>query len=136
MKPLHWHITVRCANAVEISDVARWFGVSENFVDVPKGYRGRDGFIDCIRYQTHEDEKQIALGKYRYPDEQIKSNFDWREAIANFIARITKNGKVLEDRDSLAHEVCYNGMTLRTVREKYPDVWVKDISILKKLRGD
>lgn len=136
MKPLHWHITVRCDNAIEISDVAKWFGVSENFVDVPKGYRGRDGFIDCIRYQTHEDEKQIALGKYRYPDEQIKSNFDWREAIANFIARITKNGKVLDDREYVAHEVCYNGMTLRTVREKYPDVWVKDITILKKLRGD
>lgn len=136
LKPSHWHVVGRCDNAVEISDVARWFGVPENMIDIPRGRRGRDGFIDCVRYLTHEDEAQIAQNKYRYPDEEVKANFDWRGAIVDFLAKITKRGVVLNDREYVAHEVCYNGMTLKKVRQNYPEVWVKDMVTLKKMRAD
>ena len=35
-KPPHWHIVLNCPTQVEVSAVAKWFGVPENFIDVPK----------------------------------------------------------------------------------------------------
>lgn len=37
--------------------------------------------MDEVEYLTHESEKQQSLGKYLYPDEEVHSNFNFREAI-------------------------------------------------------
>ena len=36
-KPPHYHIVLSCPSQVELSAVAKWFEISENFIDIPKG---------------------------------------------------------------------------------------------------
>lgn len=49
-KPRHWHVVLRCDDAIEISTIAKWLGIPENMIDVPKG---RGAFLECIEYLTH-----------------------------------------------------------------------------------
>ncbi len=76
LKPRHWHIVLKCDKAIEIDTIAKWLGVSSNFIDVPRG--GKRAFLDCVQYLTHEDEKQRNLGKHHYKDDEVKSNFPFR----------------------------------------------------------
>ena len=36
-----------------------------------------------LKYLTHEDNSSVSAGRYRYPDEEVKANFDFREYISN-----------------------------------------------------
>ena len=71
VKPPHWHIVLNCTQQVEIQTIAKWFGIADNFVDVPKG-NGAGKFLDCVEYLTHESAKQQELGKHRYADEKLQ----------------------------------------------------------------
>lgn len=136
-KPVHWHILLKCDNNIELDDIARYFNIPSNYVDLPKG-RGNNAFYDCLEYLTHESPAQQALGKHLYADDEVKANFNWREELNNYLSRKALNkGKYTDDVSFCEHEVAYNGMTLKTVREKYEDVWLKrnEINILRKLRG-
>lgn len=62
-------------NATELPTIAKWFGISDNFVDMPKG---RGAFLDCVQYLTHEQGKQQEQGKTLYEDSKIKANFNFR----------------------------------------------------------
>lgn len=77
IKPLHYHIVIYTGSTPkDTSDVARWLGIAENFVDVPRGHKGRgmDNFRDCVAYLTHENLPERGL----YADEAVHANFDWR----------------------------------------------------------
>lgn len=131
-KPPHWHIVMEFKNnAVEIGVVARWLGIAENFVNVAKG---QGAFLDCVQYLTHEDAKQRELGKYLYPDEEIKANFNFREQLMKRAERKAKYGRDLDDKSAVRNEVIYRGMSLREVREKYPLIYQDDFTYLKKCR--
>ena len=75
LKGKHWHIVIDCPNAIELSTIARWFGVPENAVEIPFG---RGAFLDCVEYLTHKTEKCIREEKTPYDDEEVYSNFDWQ----------------------------------------------------------
>ena len=51
-KHRHAHIVLQCASNVELSAIAKWFSVPENFIDVPKG---RGAFLDCVEYHANFD---------------------------------------------------------------------------------
>ena len=127
----HWHCVCRSNRAIEIDVIARWFGVTPNQVDIPKG---RNRFVEKVRYLTHEDEKQQEKGKHLYGDDEITSNFDWREMVNSFEEEKLKYGKSLSTRDKYRYEVLYNGMTLREceLADKYN--YMVDLDRLKKLR--
>lgn len=88
-KPKHFHIVFKTDNAILVSDVAKWFGIGENFVDVPKG---RGAFFHCVKYLTHENPKEQEKGKYRYDDNEVKANFNFRDFL---VANATVNDKKL-----------------------------------------
>ena len=80
IKPLHYHIVIYTGSTPkDTSDVARWLGIAENFVDVPRGHKGRgmDNFRDCVAYLTHENLPERGL----YADEAVHANFDWRDYV-------------------------------------------------------
>lgn len=133
VKPKHWHIVCWCNGAVEISVIARWFGIPENFIDVPKG---QGAFLDCVEYLTHEHEDQQLLGKQLYPDEAVHASpgFNFREEIDARIERRMKYGKDLSPIEQLRREVLYNGMSLSAARKKSPIDFMNDISTLEKHR--
>lgn len=69
-RPAHWHVMLQFKNAVEISGIARDFGVSENYVE---RWQGHGAFLTGIQYLTHEHPRQHKdLGKYRYEREEVK----------------------------------------------------------------
>ncbi len=133
-KPPHWHIVMNCSNAIEIGVIAKWLGIAENFVDVPKGM-GAGKFLDCVEYLTHESVKQQELGKYRYDDSEIKSSegFEWRLKLNKRNENRAKYGKDLDEKHQMMYDVLYTGKTLRQCmkdRLLYMEIFEK----LQKLR--
>ena len=125
LKPKHYHVVIDLENsALEPRDIARWFGIAENYVECPYG---QGAFYDCCKYLTHEDEK--AQGKYRYDDKEIKCNFDFRAEISDYI--LNKKIKKIS-KDEVRQKVLY-GMPLKEVKTQYPEIFASDISQLEKL---
>lgn len=136
-KPAHWHIVVEMdSHQVDVSVIARWFGIPENFVNVVKG-AGK--FLDCVEYLTHENEKQQELGKYRYDDTEIKANFDFRTCLTKRLENRMRYGryrigKSLNEKDVIRQEVLLRGMKLSEVLEKHPDIYMDDYKRLEEYR--
>lgn len=84
LKNKHFHIVIQTENPVPILVVAKRFDILPNFVEVPKG---RDAFGDCCEYLTHEAPAEQEKGKYRYSDEEVKSNFNFREFVDDTVKR-------------------------------------------------
>lgn len=132
-KPRHWHIVCRCDRAVELSVIAKWFKIPENFIDVPKG---RGAFLDCVQYLTHEDLKQQGMGKRLYKDEQVKANFDFRKELTERAEMRLKYGKDLDEKEQMRHNVMYGGWSLARCEKEHPLTYMEDVERLKKLRLD
>lgn len=135
-KPPHWHIVMNCMNtAVEVGTIAKWLGIAENFVDIPKG-DGAGKFLDCVEYLTHESAKQQELGKHRYADEEIHAStgFLWRDKLDKRNENKAKYGKDLTDREQMLFDVLYNGQTLKQCEKKDPILYMDIADRLLKFR--
>lgn len=132
-KNAHFHIVLNTENnSMDVDVISRWFGIASNFIDLPKG---RGAFLDCIEYLTHEDEKQQALEKHLYPDEEVHSNFDFRKALdIRNEQRSRHDGQDLSLKKAIRYEVLYNGMTLLQAREADKVNYMEDYRELKNLR--
>ena len=133
-KGKHWHIILQCNNAISLGSIANWFGIPHQYIECPQG---RDAFLDCVQYLTHESKKEQESGKYRYPDEEVVANFDWRNELDNFYRRQLKNvGK--NDKEYLFYQVLYEGKTLRSCFEDSKrngdNLYAMNLEKLKKLR--
>lgn len=132
-KPRHWHIVIQCKNQVEIGVIAKWLGIAENFVDVPKGL-GAGKFLDCVEYLTHESAKQQELGKHRYEDSEVIANFDFREALDKRNDNKAKYGKDLDEKQQMMYDVLYLGKTLRQCMRQDELLYMELFEKLQKLR--
>lgn len=135
VKPPHWHIVLQCGYAIEIGVIAKWLGIAENYVDIPKGL-GAGKFLDCVEYLTHESARQQELGKHRYEDNEVKSNFDFRAKLDKRNENKAKYGRDLDDEEQILYDVMYNGMTLHEVEIKDPFCYMNNIDKLLKYRLD
>lgn len=127
----HWHIVGEAPGTVSLDAVAKWFGVSKNFIEIPKG---AGAFLDKVEYLTHEHENQQALGKYRYPDDEITANFDFRKELDDRSERKMKYGRDLSLKDRIRYEVLYNGMTLKQAEAESRINYMADLQKLKQFR--
>lgn len=134
-KPPHWHIVLNCTQQVEVGTIAKWFGIAENFVDIPKG-NGAGKFLDCVEYLTHESARQQELGKHRYADEEIHAStgFDWRAKLDKRNENKIKYGRDLSEEDQMLYDVMYLGKTLRQCEVEDPLIYMDKIDKLCKLR--
>lgn len=131
-KPRHWHIVIEMgSNQAEISTIAKWFGIPENFVDVAKGH---GAFLDCCQYLTHEDEKQQGLGKRLYDDTRVFSNFQFRAALDKRAEQKLKFGREVSEKDEIRHRVLFEGLTIRQLCDENPIAYQNDYSTLDKFR--
>lgn len=133
VKPPHWHIVLQCGYAMEIGVVAKWLGIAENFVDIPKG-NGAGKFLDCVEYLTHESTRQQELGKYRYEDSEVKTNFEFRARLDKRNENKAIYGKDLDEKEQLRFDVLYNGKTLRQCIAQDRLLYMDDFEKLQKLR--
>lgn len=135
IKERHAHVVLQMSTAAYVKDVARWFGVPENLVEVPKG--GKNKFLDKVRYLTHESDKEQKAGKYRYPDEDVHANFDWRAELDVVDANKVKYGKAeVTAKERMRYAVLVEGKTLRECDAEDPLLYSDDVDRLKKLRGE
>lgn len=132
-KPRHWHVVARCDRAVELSVFAAWFGVKEQYIDVPKG---RGAFMDCIQYLTHEHPKQIAAGKHRYEDKEVHANFDFRPELDRMAMSRAKYGMDVDRKTELRLKVMDGELTLRDVKKNWRVNYIQDREALIKARMD
>ncbi|MCR5383834.1 MAG: hypothetical protein K6E72_04220 [Saccharofermentans sp.] len=61
-------------------DVAEWFGIQEPLVDL---LTDRVRIADELKRLTREDKHSRAVEKHLYSDDEVKSNFYFREYITN-----------------------------------------------------
>lgn len=130
-KPTHIQGVIKVRPAQTVDTIARWFNLPPQFIEIKSG---RNTFLDCVQYLTHETEKQQSLGKHRYDDSEIKANFDFRKKLVEREEMRLKYGRELSERDRYRYEVLYKGMTIRQVIEDNPVVYQNDCAYLDKLR--
>lgn len=135
VKPPHWHIVIKFKNSSDTATVAKWLGITENYVQVPKGM-GPGKFLDCIEYLTHESKKQQSQGKHLYSDEEVHSNFDFRAELNQRATNKIEYGEDLSPKDRLRFDVLYKGKTLRQCILESPKLYTDDMQYLKKTRLD
>jgi hypothetical protein len=126
----HVHVAVQCENARSREQIASWFDVP---VDLVKPLVGRGAFISYVRYLTHEDPNQHALGKHRYPDMRVVADFDWRSEVD---AHFAKSLKLSTRLDDVKLGVLNGDLALWEVREADPLLYANHIITLKRLAED
>lgn len=130
--PPHWHVCIKCNESIEISKIAEWFNVPENFVE---HVSGANAYIECVEYLTHEHPVQQDAGKHLYADSEVKSNHDWRSELELYkIRRMKKNSSKLNTKEYYRNEVLFHGMTLRQVIDENQDIYRSDYPMLEKNR--
>ena len=139
LKAAHFHVVISCSPAVSVEKIAEWFGVMPNYVQI---VRGRNGFIDNVRYLTHESENEQKLGKYLYADEEIHSNFDFRSEIDSLQKNRDTYGADLSPKEEMLYNVLYFGLdpnyyydsnSMKTKTQEQMDK-INNISLFQKLK--
>lgn len=133
LKKKHIHIVLHCPNAIELQSIASWFNIPDNFIDIPKG---AGAFLDCVKYLTHEDEKQQLKGKHRYADDEVISNFDWRKELIAVNSRLMKYGKDLSPAKQMQQDVLRFGKTLDECYIEDPILYASEQRTLERLRTE
>ena len=131
-KEAHWHVVIKLVRENELQNVAKWFEVKDQYVEVKKGY---GAFLDCCEYLTHESPEQQAKGKYRYPDEEINASFNFRaELNEKTIKRLKKAPKY--SADNWCYDILMSGKRLYDCLMEDPTLYSKNISKLVQCRRD
>ena len=129
LKKPHFHIVLQFKTPIYTHQIAKWFCIKEQYIDVPKG---QNAFIQCVKYLTHESEKEQKKGKHLYEDVEVISNFDFRNELEEFEAKIFKkgiNGK--GKKENIRKKVLSEGLKLCHIDI---DDYVSDFAMLQKCR--
>lgn len=128
-KKPHFHIVLQFKTPIFTHQIAKWFNIKNNYVDVPKG---QNAFIQCVKYLTHESKKEQEKGKHLYEDVEVLSNFDFRNELEEFEAKIFKkeiNGK--GRKENIRKKVILEGLKLCQIGH---DDYASDFVMLQKCR--
>jgi hypothetical protein len=129
LKKPHFHIVLKFKTNISINSIAKWFGIKPNYIKAPKG---TNAFIQCVQYLTHESDSQQKLGKYLYPDEEVFSNFNFREELDLYKSKgLLKGGK--NKKLELREQVLKNGLKLSEILSSD---YVNDMSSLQLCRKE
>lgn len=92
LKKPHWHIMLKLYKSRRRSDVAKWFGLSESYVQDSRSGK----YDDMLLYLIHEN----APEKHQYKTEEVSSNFDYVKRL-----EAIKAGQIKKDKDSRRNEL-------------------------------
>lgn len=113
IKPRHWHVVLEFKNGTSFDSVANSFKLPTHLVEKVEGYHG---FWDMMRYFTHMDEKQQALGKHVYEVEEIKVSDE--SVRADYELFLEKKMEVPDSIENILERVRTDGMSLREAKKK------------------
>jgi len=72
-----WYIFVIADKSVYDEDIADWFGMPNKYY--LRNLTEPSSIKDALESLTNEDHLSVAMERHHYPDEEVKSNFDFRE---------------------------------------------------------
>ena len=72
-----WYVFIIVDRSVYAEDISDWFGIPVHYMRCLTG--SPSSIKDAMESLTNEDHTSVALGRYRYPDEAVKANFDFRD---------------------------------------------------------
>ena len=130
-KTAHWHIVLNCPSKAKLKSISEWFGVAENFIDIPKG---RGAFGDCVAYLTHEEVREEK--KHIYEHEEVKANFDVKKFFERRFEERKRFGKTLSEEEKIIIDVMEKGKTLSECRVENPLFYANNLRKLQMLRND
>lgn len=129
LKKPHFHIVLKFKTNISINSIAKWFGISSNYIEAPKGTKA---FVQCVQYLTHESATQQQKGKYLYTDEEVKSNFNFREELDLYKSKTLLSGGKSKKME-LRQQVLKDGLPLSKINL---DDYVIDMQALKLCRAE
>ena len=112
-KEVHIHVLLKFKNARYINEIAEWFGIPVNMIDIVKG---RKSFEDCAAYLVHKKQ----LDKAQYDAESVIANFDYPDWLENQILKDTLHDKYRQSIHSIydvVNAVAHDGMSLEDAEE-------------------
>lgn len=126
-KKAHFHIIIatKQSSPLSILSVAKLFKLPMNLVDIPKG---KNAFIQCVQYLTHETDKEQNSGKHKYDDIEVIANFNFRESIDEY-----QNNSKNPNAKSYWRAKVFNGLDLSEVPE---DIYLADRTELNSIRKE
>lgn len=112
-KEEHIHVVLKFKSARALNEIAKWFGIPVNMIDI---VNGKGAFDDCAEYLIHK--KQVEKAQYQ-PSEVI-ANFDYIAWLDNKMVKDELHGKYhmhIDDLNDIVNEVAVNGLSLRNVED-------------------
>lgn len=112
-KELHIHVVLKFKNARALNEIANWFGIPVNMIDIAKG---RHAFEDCAEYLIHKKQPEKA----QYEPDKVIANFNYVEWIENQVVKDILHEKYhmnIDDINDIVNEVATNGLSLEKVEE-------------------
>ncbi len=126
----HYHVALYCDDAIDPNIVAKWFNIPLNQIDFPKG--GSNAFLDCVKYLTHESEKEQKKGKHLYSDDEVIANFNWREELEKYEGKKKVNQINVNE---VFDKILYSGLTIKESINNYPEVYRNHYKKCEDLRS-
>lgn len=80
-KESYWRIVCFVDKKCCDKDIEEIFDI--HYSPYPDFLSKRYWISERLKYLTREDSSSVSEGRYRYPDEEVKANFDFREYISN-----------------------------------------------------
>lgn len=148
-KPLHFHGVIRLTPGSEKQlrylsirskvPASRWRTPKDSYAEGKKvvGPLAADlAFFDFCQYLVHEDERSRDEGKYQYPRDEVRANFDFGAFLdAGRPAKAKNSRSKLSDVDRLALRVQEEGLSLKAARAADPLAFSKGQDRLKRARA-
>lgn len=121
-KKPHFHIVLNFSTPVRIDYIAKWFGIEQQYINIPKGH---NSFIECCQYLTHETQKAQEQNKHLYADDEIFSNFDFRGEIDEYEqSKLNKYANSKTKKDKIRKDVLTKGLKLSQIDlNDYAEDW-------------
>lgn len=113
LKELHLHVLLKFKNARAIDEIARWFSIPVNMIDILKG---RHAFEDGALYLIHAKQPE----KYQYSPDKVRANFDYPTWLETYKLKVEMHDKyhmAIDDIYDIANMVAHDGLSLRDVEK-------------------
>ena len=75
-KESRWYVFIIADRSVYDEDISDWFGIPTHYLHV---LTHPSSIKDALESLTNEDHMSVSMERYRYLDDDVKANFDFRE---------------------------------------------------------
>lgn len=136
LKEMHIHIMMEFRSNQEPEFIAKWFNEEPQYIE--KNHHKRFAFENMCSYLVHETP--TADGKYHYPDEEVKANFDFHAYMEQIRTGVQKAEKKKHPIQDVLELICADKIPRLKIGQHLTDMdrirYRKDIERAYKIRDE